>query len=319
MFGRIFSILVLLCVCVLGTLAQTSAPNPVLISKAWPPGTPKFRVAVLHTGTGRFWAFGRSFVTVFHMFQDYVERIGGLHAASNVTFPDPVGAQLVGYQVEFALVEVGARTLVEMVANVLREGALVSLGAYGIFHAVVAPYGSNLTEAAASVVTTLPLLAPAAAARSVFECATASLATEGACFDPLSTPPRRFGNLFGTFAPAQEYFQLALRTARLKRTQGVGLVYEPGNLFASECVQGVQELSRELRVPLKGAPVAYDGTDSSGLLELSRRGIDTLIGCVYNDTCTKLLTAMKASGTAYSTTALSVCVGQPGLEETVGA
>ena len=111
----------------------------------------------------------------------------------------------------------------------------------------------------------------------VSSASTELIASGGNCSNSTSDPPRRFTNLFGTLAEAGDYFQLAVRTAQLKQTKGIGVLYEPNNMFASECRDGVIELCAELGVPVKGDPVAYDGSDNT-VLQTINSAVDTLIG-----------------------------------------
>eukprot|EP00906_Rhabdomonas_costata_P011423 RCo016275 len=165
------------------------------------------RVVSFHHTTGRFKPYGVAYRAVFQMFQNYVHRIGGIFLWN------PYVSRR---QVEFTLIDIGANTWEQMKANVEREVSQVRSGAYGNFTFAIAPYSSELTPLVAEGIQNMPVLAPGAAASSVFLCDDAVIGA-GKCFN--QTSRRRFRNLFGTLAPAAHYPDLAMQLARFRRAR----------------------------------------------------------------------------------------------------
>ena len=156
------SVVVHLLVNFLVVLLWSATGVEYLRNAGWTETTPIVRVASLHHVTGRFAPYGVAYKAVFQMFQDAVVNTEGITTYS----ADAIDS----YQVEFALIDIGANTWEQMKANVIKEAKNIQAGVYGNFSAILAPYSSELTPLVADLITDLPIFAPGAAADSVFIC-----------------------------------------------------------------------------------------------------------------------------------------------------
>lgn len=266
-------------------------------------------IGIPYTKTGKWAHTGAQTQVAADMWKQHVKDIGGIGST--------------GLEAEVVMVDVGQSTattkevVAGMIAGNFSGGRPISL--------LLAPYSSTLTPTAAAeaVLGGKLMIAPGSSATATYRCDERLLP---GCVSPGT---KRFPRLYGVYTPAEQYMRPFISAVALKGATSIALLAEDVS-FTVETCQGAEEtaIARGLNVVshdvvrhfehAEETKEADDNTLREAVQRLKALRPDVLVGCVYQETCYRLVEIAEEENFNVKALGLTSCVGDPHMPIRLG-